>query len=76
VDARGMLTGQTGTFTRETLVRDVRPVRVSSLYSRWGDWFAWACVLASALLLIASRRRQTGGEHAGSTSWNDRGRPR
>ena len=76
VDARGVLTGQTGTFTRETLVRDVRPVRVASLYSRWGDWFAWACVLASALLLIASRRRQTGGEHAGSTSWNDRGRPR
>jgi apolipoprotein N-acyltransferase len=59
VDARGLLVAQTRTFTREVLVRDVRPVRVASVYSRWGDWFAWLCVLASALLLIAARSALT-----------------
>jgi len=65
VDARGVLVAQAGNFTREVVVRDVRLLRVPSLYSRWGDWFAWACVLASALLLAAaagSTRRGQGGD--------------
>jgi apolipoprotein N-acyltransferase len=70
IDARGMITASTGTFTRETLVREVRPVRVASVVSRWGDWFAWSCVAASAALLAASRRREgpapTEGPRGGS----------
>jgi len=57
VDARGILTAQAGNFTRQALVGEVLPVRVPSLYSRWGDWFAWLCVVASVLMLIASTRR-------------------
>lgn len=57
IDARGVVVAQTGNFTRETLVGEVRPVRVASLVSRWGDWFAWAAVAASAILLWHSRRR-------------------
>ena len=56
IDASGMITARTEKFTREALVRDVRPVRVAGLYSRWGEWFAWTCVAASVLLLAASRR--------------------
>lgn len=57
VDALGIVTSQTGTFTRQALVGEVRPVRVAGLYSRWGDWFAWLCVAASALALITSIRQ-------------------
>jgi apolipoprotein N-acyltransferase len=56
VDARGVITDQTGVFTREALVGEVRPLRVPGLYARLGDWFAWACVLMSAALILASRR--------------------
>jgi len=68
VDARGMIVAQSGNFTRETVVRDVRLLRVPSLYSRWGDWFAWGCVLASGLLLALSlrRRRETGSAGPGT----------
>lgn len=55
VDARGMITAQTGKFTREVLVADVRPMRLAGFYSRVGDWFAWLCVAGSAMLLLASR---------------------
>ncbi|MBI5506782.1 MAG: apolipoprotein N-acyltransferase [Deltaproteobacteria bacterium] len=58
VDARGVLTAQAGNFTREALVSEVRPVRVPGVYSHWGDWFAWLCVAASALLLIAAAQRR------------------
>jgi apolipoprotein N-acyltransferase len=53
-DARGLLLEEAGNFTREVLVRDVRPVRVPSPYSRWGDWFAWLCVAASAVMVAGS----------------------
>jgi len=59
VDARGTLVAQTRKFTRETLVRDVRLVRVPSLYSKWGEWFAWLCI-ATSLLLLASAKPGTG----------------
>jgi hypothetical protein len=35
----------------------VKPVRVESLYSRAGEWFAWACVTMGAVLLLIGRRR-------------------
>jgi apolipoprotein N-acyltransferase len=56
VDARGVLTAQSGNFTREFLVEEVRPVRVPGLYSKVGEWFAWLCVAVAAALLFASRR--------------------
>ncbi len=60
VDASGRIVASTGNFTREALVGEIRPVRVPSLYSRWGDWFAWLCVAASLVLLSSelSRRRR------------------
>jgi apolipoprotein N-acyltransferase len=58
VDPRGIITAKSETSTREVLVREVRPVRVPSFYSRAGDWFAWSCVAASGVLLGLSRRRR------------------
>jgi apolipoprotein N-acyltransferase len=59
VDARGRITAQTGVFTREVLVRDVKKVRIPSFYARAGDWFAWACACFAAGLLAAGLRRRT-----------------
>jgi apolipoprotein N-acyltransferase len=56
VDARGMITAETGVYTREVLVRDVKRVRVPSFYALAGDWFAWLCAFASAALLGAALR--------------------
>jgi apolipoprotein N-acyltransferase len=55
VDARGLITAQTGVYTREVLVRDVKKVRIPSFYARAGDWFPWACACFSAGLLAAGR---------------------
>jgi len=61
VDARGVITHQTGAFTEETLVADVRPIRVPTFYGAVGDWFPWAAMLISLSLLllyfVRSRRR-------------------
>lgn len=38
-----------------TLVAKVRPAAVSTLYQRWGDWFAWVCVVGTAALLVVLR---------------------
>jgi apolipoprotein N-acyltransferase len=65
VDARGKLVAETGKYTREFLVRDVQPMHVPGLYARIGDWFAWLCVAASALLMLASfARRRTAARRA------------
>lgn len=56
VDTRGLITAQTRVFERGGLVQSVRPLRVPSFYARYGDWFAWVCVIASALLLAKGGR--------------------
>jgi apolipoprotein N-acyltransferase len=58
VDARGVITHQTGAFTEETLVADVRPVRVPTVYGTIGDWFQWGATLISLSLLLLHRIRK------------------
>ena len=56
VDARGMIVAQTEVFTEETLVGDVKRVRVPTVYGAVGDWFAWLCIVASGVLLVGGVR--------------------
>ena len=57
IDHRGRVVSQTRIFERDLLVADV-PLRPSpaggSFYTRHGDWFAWGCWAAVAVL--AARR--------------------
>ncbi len=64
VDARGMIVEESKVFTKATLVRDVKRVRVPSVYGAVGDWFAWLCIVASGALLI--------GGFAGTPPWRRR----
>jgi apolipoprotein N-acyltransferase len=52
VDARGMIVEESEVFTRATLVRDVKRVRVPTVYGAVGDWFAWMCIVGSGVLLV------------------------
>ena len=52
VDARGVIVDQSEVFTEALLVRDVKRVRLPTIYAALGDWFAWLCILASAIGLV------------------------
>jgi apolipoprotein N-acyltransferase len=58
VDARGVLVEQTPVFERRVLISDVKKVRVPSPYTVLGDWFAWLCIAAAALLLVLGQDPQ------------------
>ena len=63
IDARGHIEARTELFAREALVGDVAPLRAPGIYVAWGDWFAWSCVAASALLLASRWTRSSRGHH-------------
>jgi len=57
VDARGQLVETTPLFERTVLIADVKRVRVPTLYSKTGDWFAWLCILFGAFALLRGKDR-------------------
>ena len=56
LDARGAFLARSRSFEREVITADLRPLRVPAPYTRLGDCFAWACVLASLGLMLRPRR--------------------
>jgi apolipoprotein N-acyltransferase len=58
IDARGVITARTPLFTPAVLVADVPRLGAPGVYARLGDWFAWGCVAATALLLVLAQRRR------------------
>jgi len=58
VDARGVLVATTPFRERTALVQTVKPLRVPSLYTVLGDWFAWLCIVVASGLLIRGRVRR------------------
>jgi apolipoprotein N-acyltransferase len=57
VDTRGMILKGTEPFTRTVLVTDVKKVRLPTLYGRFGDWFAYLCVLGGLAVVGLDIRR-------------------
>jgi apolipoprotein N-acyltransferase len=57
VDPRGRRLAESGLFEEAALVRDVPLVPGRTFYTRYGDVFAGASVLASLVLTLQSRRR-------------------
>jgi apolipoprotein N-acyltransferase len=57
-DSYGRVTSQTAAPTGAdiTLLGDLRPGIHSTLYTKWGDWFAWLCCLLTLAGLGALRR--------------------
>jgi len=44
-------------FTAETLRTEIRPLRIDTFYTRYGDVFAWAVTAAAGLWVFAAWRR-------------------
>lgn len=61
IDPRGVVRDATPTFAQAVVEARVAPGHRSTLYQRWGDWFAAACALAVAGLALARARRGAGG---------------
>jgi apolipoprotein N-acyltransferase len=57
VDPLGRVVARLGLFTEEVLVAEIRPLRLTTIYTRVGDLFAWLAVLATGVLLVRPTRQ-------------------
>jgi apolipoprotein N-acyltransferase len=57
IDAQGHILAESGIFTRAHLTHTIVPGAEKTFYTRFGDLFSYACVLAS-LILLALRPKQ------------------
>ena len=57
VDPYGRVVAESAVFQPAVLVGDARFLKTTTWYSREGDVFAYASVLVTLVLLVASRRR-------------------
>ena len=51
IDSKGRILKKSGIFVEATLTGEVSIGRKKSFYSRYGDIFAFICILSSALLI-------------------------
>jgi apolipoprotein N-acyltransferase len=58
IDPRGRVLQSTAIFEPAVLVRDVPTVPGQTFYARFGDVFAWGCLVATLLLTVQSRFRR------------------
>ncbi len=54
IDPLGRVVGRLGMFTEETLRAEIRPLRMRTFYTRWGDVFAWTAVMVGGAWLVAA----------------------
>lgn len=52
IDSRGHVRGMTGLFSEALLTGEVRLGNGDTIYSRFGDFFAWLCLLGGALAVV------------------------
>jgi apolipoprotein N-acyltransferase len=58
IDALGREQAALPIFQADTLVHTIQPLRLASLYTRFGDWFAQLCSAVALLLLLGNRLRR------------------
>jgi apolipoprotein N-acyltransferase len=58
IDALGRERAVLPLFVRDTLVYDVQPLHLPTLYTRFGDWFAYLCCAVALCLSLWAWRRQ------------------
>jgi apolipoprotein N-acyltransferase len=57
IDPFGRIQTQSDLFTPAVLDAAVVPLQIGTVYKRFGDWFAWACVVVSVGAMLVGRRR-------------------
>jgi len=58
IDAVGQERAAQPIFQADTLVQTIQPLHLSTVYTRFGDWFAQLCSALALLLSLWSWRRQ------------------
>ena len=58
IDALGQERATLPLFQADTLVQIIQPLRLSTVYTRFGDWFAQLCSALALLLSLWSWHRQ------------------
>lgn len=56
VDPFGRVLGRLGMFTAESMRAEIRPLRLQTVYTRFGDVFGWSVTAAAAVWLLATWR--------------------
>jgi len=56
IDPVGRVVAEGGLFREEVVTGMVHPLRIETIYTRYGDLFAWAVVLGAGALLLRGRR--------------------
>jgi len=59
IDPFGRVVDRLGLFTEDVLRADIRPLRLTTLYTRYGDAFAYAVLAATAVWLVRGRRSRS-----------------
>ncbi len=62
IDSRGRIIAASEIFVEAKMTGMLVPRRMKTLYTRWGDAFAYACTIASLVMIIISRRNRKGME--------------
>jgi apolipoprotein N-acyltransferase len=57
IDPYGRVLEQTSVFEQGMVVGDARYLKTTTIYARWGDVFAYASAVGTAVLLLFARRR-------------------
>jgi apolipoprotein N-acyltransferase len=73
IDPHGRVVRRTGLFERTIMRHSVPSSTARTPYTRWGDWFPWACGLAVATALVAARlgrRRSRWGPAPPAGEWD------
>jgi apolipoprotein N-acyltransferase len=58
IDPAGRILWQSGLFVPAAQALEIPWMAGGSLYTRYGDWFAWGCVILAGLTLVLPRRRR------------------
>jgi apolipoprotein N-acyltransferase len=62
IDARGRILQITGLFEDATLLSPLQLGNGKTIYTHYGDWFAWGCVVVTLLLFVSSLKPRRGKE--------------
>lgn len=67
----GRVLARTGLFTGVAASQPVPLLTERTFYSRFGDLWAWGCLVAAAVVVTAGRRRRGGGKFPAAKGDND-----
>lgn len=71
-DPFGRKHAASATFAPAILSAHVVPLHIDTVYERFGDWFAYTCLVASGLLLLIGLLRSSRGGHAVASGGSSR----